>query len=141
MRAFLKTCKERAQHAPEKVLDFLKQWNEAHLLIILVLLWRPFSWLLVQYDPSSAPLDFGVLHKGYLGAVYYAGFSLMVWVGAKINAPVIYRFWEGLSDQFPNFTDTFKNLTAWQKILTLLIYLGLQFYFASACLQAAAQSN
>jgi hypothetical protein len=140
VRAFLKTCKHRIQDIPGKIFDFLKRWNEAHLLIFLVLMWNPVSRLLIWYDAASAPLDAAVMQKGYLGALFYAGFSLMIWVGMKINAPILFRFWEGIDDNFDNFTKAFNGLTQWQKILILFFYLALQCFLAVECLKAASVS-
>jgi hypothetical protein len=138
MRAFLKTCNERATDLRTKVIDFFKDYNEAVLVLVLAIGWLPFSWLLVWYDASSAPLDTAVLQKTYLGVANYAALLFVMAMGKKINAPILFRYWQGLDDRYPNFSKDFNALdSGWKKIIVYLFHSFLHCLLAGFCLLAA----
>jgi len=106
-RAFAARCLSAWQ-------KFFLTTNELQLAFLLMLLWTPVQMLLWFFFPEAAPLDGGQLHKLYLAMLVFATGHGFLWLGLKFNLPALFGFVE------TEFTDAFKSLTPWQKLLLFL---------------------
>jgi hypothetical protein len=110
MRAFLHNRDPQHLAWYQLLYGWLLRHNELHLAALIALLWYPIQLAFDWYFPDAAPLTATQLHKVVLTAFVFAFAHGYLWLGLRLNLPIIPRWLK------KNFTTTFLSLTPWQKM-------------------------
>lgn len=129
----LATIKNKVLSGISAALAFLKKWNELWFVTILLLAWPFVQVAFYILDPTSKVMDAGVLGNLYLALVMFASLNAAIWIGIKLNMPVIYSYLDS------EFADDFKvKIKPWERIKFSLLYFFSFFLLAALCLIAVS---
>lgn len=103
----------------------LKLWPEWFSLPAGLLLWVASPYILQWYDPTAATFDAGVFQAIVFSIMCMLIGNGLAFMGILFNFKTLFEFYEF------DLSVTFKNLTPWQKVLSLLLlYFGLLLVFS-----------
>ena len=100
----------------KRLLHIVKLWPEFWSIPAGILLWVLSPALLRWIDPVAAAFDAGVLQVLVFATIGILLFNGVVFGGLLANFPAIFKFYN------TEFTNTFNQLTPWQKCLFLLVF-------------------
>jgi hypothetical protein len=77
---------------PNKLIKFLKDWNELAGLPLALILFMISPSILRLVDPTAATFDAGVLQVIILGVIAFLVASALSWLMVKLTFPQLYRY-------------------------------------------------
>lgn len=97
-----------------------KVWPEIYSLPLALVVWLVSPYAIWMVDPSAATFDSGILQIIVYVVVAITAFNGIVFLGIKLNFPVVYEFYKKTAGL------AFDKLTEFQKICVLLfLYISL----------------
>jgi hypothetical protein len=118
----------KAKQLKDKAILIAKQvsqlWPGMYGVPFLLIAWILSPYFLRLLDSTAATFDAGVLQIYLYAAIGIVLFNDLSFLGIKMNFPVVFQFYKEEAGK------AFKDLTSWQKIVTLVVlYLGLLLAF------------
>ena len=104
-----------------------KVWPEIYSLPLALLVWLISPYAIWMLDPTAATFDTGILQIIVYVVVAITAFNGIVFLGIKLNFPVVYEFYKRTAGA------SFDKLTDFQKIC-ILLFLYISLLLCCVCL-------